>query len=320
MRSTRPLPVAFVTFALAGGALGCGGGDGDLGAVLSGEDASQEPARQKPRPQPYRPIAAEEYPNGKRIAATVAQRVTTYEPGATPAAVAARLGPAGVDRRALAAAIAPLVEPDARSTGEVVYPQLSGVTPTSLGAMVTVRQTIESEASQESVVRVLDVRLVLVNGRWVLEQIGSVGGVEAPRPDDLSPAAERLLADPGVELSDSARWDIYRGGIDDGLLDALAEAAREHDFAVGVLDSGHPEEVWATTRRSAHSVGYAADIYEVDGQLVIGQREPGSAAYRLAALLAQTAVQIGSPWLFGPGSFSDAVHQDHLHFQRSPAP
>lgn len=319
MRSARALPAAFVTLALAGGALGCGGDD-DLGPVLGGEDASQEPTRQKPRPRPYRPIAAEEYPNGKRIAATVAQRATTYERGTTPATVAARLGPAGVDRRALAAAIAPLVEPDARSTGEIVYPQLAGVTPTSFGAMVAVRQTIEREGSRESVVRVLDVRLRLADGRWVLERIGGVGGDEVPRPEDLPPAARRLLADPGVELSDSARWDIYRGGVDEGLLSALADAGREHDFAVGVLDSGHPEEVWATARRSAHSVGYAADIYEVDGRLVIDQREPGSAAHRLAGLLAEGAVQIGSPWVFGAGSFTDAVHQDHLHVQRSPTP
>lgn len=320
MKPALALRTAVVALALgAAGACGGGGDDVDLGPVL-GRESPPEPAPEIPRPEPYRPAAAEEYPNGKRVAATIAQRVTTYEPGASAAALAARLGPASVDREALARTISPLVEPDARSTGDVVYPQLAGVTPTSLGAMVAVRQTIERDGSRESVVRVLDVRLRLADGRWLLEQIGSVGGDEAQRPENLSPAAQRLLADPGVELSDSARWDIYRGGVDEGLLDALANAGREHDFAVGVLDSGHPEEVWATTRRSAHSVGYAADIYEVDGRLVIDQREPGSAAHRLAGILAAGAVQIGSPWLFGPGSFTDAVHQDHLHVQRSPTP
>ena len=250
-----------------------------------------------------------------------ALRAVTYPVGSSAAEVARAIGPSRVGLRAIAAAVAPAVDSESASYGEIVYPQLSGVTPTTLGAMVIVRQTLETEdGDTRSYDRVVDVRLELVGRRWMLERIGDVGGREVDRPETLSPAAERLLDDPGVELSDSARWDIYRGGVDEGLLQALGDAGRRFDFAVGILDSGHPPYVWATTRPSAHSVGYAADIHEVDGRLVIDQQEVGSPAYRLAQFFAPTAAQLGSPWALGAATFSDAVHQDHLHLQRSPAP
>lgn len=302
-------------------AAGCGGDDDAARPTTGAAPGSESTPASHRRPAPYRPRPGEAYPQGKRIAAAAALRATTYPPGSTPEDVARSIGRSTVGDRALAAAIAPAVDPDSASTAEVVYPQLSGVTPTSLGAMVIVRQMLESdEGESRSVERVVDVRLTLAGGRWLLDRIGDVGGRAVERPETLSPAAERVLDDPGTELTDSARWDIYRGGVDEGLLVALADAGRRHDFAVGILDSGHPPNVWATPRRSAHSVGYAADIYEVDDRLVIDQRAVGSPAYKLAASLAADATQLGSPWVFGAGTFTDAVHQDHLHLQRSPAP
>ena len=298
---------------------GCGGDDGGTRAVWN-EEGSSENAPERPTPR-YRPQPTESYPNGKRVAAAVAQRALTYPRGSTATDVARRLARPGIAPPALAAALAPAVDADSSSTAEVVYPQLSGVTPTTLGAMVVVRQALDREDGEsESIERVVDVRLTLDGGRWELDELGGVGGTEVERPDALSPAAERVLDDPGIHLSESARWDIYREGVDDALLDALADAGREHDFSVGILDSGHPPNVWASPRRSAHSVGFAADIYKVDGRLVIDQREIGSPAYELAKALAVNATQLGSPWLFGPGTFTDAVHEDHLHVQRSPTP
>ena len=309
-------------FGIAAALAACGGdddsSDGALPKVFPVEDREPQP-EPLPAPAPYQPAPAEGYPNGKRIAAAFAQRALTYPRGSSPTDVARAVGTSRVGVPALAGAISPVVDPDSESTGEIVYPQLSGVTPTTLGAMVIVRQTLAPEdGERRSVERVLDVRLTLAEEGWQLDQIGDVGGSEVPRPETLSPAAERVLDDPGIELSDSARWDIYRGGVDEGLLAALADAGRAHDFSVGILDSGHPVNVWATTRPSAHSVGFAADIYKVDGRLVIDQRAVGTPAYELAASLAAGATQLGSPWVFGPGTFSDAVHQDHLHLQSSP--
>ena len=140
-----------------------------------------------------------------------------------------------------------------------------------------------------------------------------------PRPRRLPRAAARVVEHPRLKLTDSARWDLYRGGVDEGLLRALADAADRRRISVSALRSGHPRTVWATSRTSAHALGYAADIYAVDGALVLRQRETGSPAHRLATeLVAAGADQVGSPWMLPPGgrrAFSDRVHQDHIHLQ-----
>ena len=277
------------------------------------------------RPERYDTNAAEGYPNGKRLAARVAATALTYPRGASALEIARRIGSSFAPRRELAAAIEPAVDPSMESFGQVVYPQLSGITPTSLGAMVVVRQHLRRpDRESRTVTRVVDVRLRRDGGPWRLERIGSVGGRPVRRPDDLPEAARRVLDNPRIAWSDSARWDIYRGGIDEGLLRALDDAAGRRRISVSVLRSGHPREVWQTSRPSAHSRGYAADIYAVDGRLVVRQQQAGEPAYALAAsLVAGGAAQVGSPWVLAPGgsrSFSDHVHRDHVHVQWTPMP
>lgn len=321
-----------VALALAGAALG-GCADGDDASRVDGAPASgsSEQAREGragaspsalPPPRPYRPRAEEGYPNGKRLAAMIAQRATTYARGSTPRRVAERIGPSAVGVQALTTAIEPAVDSELQATGTVVYPQLSGVTPTTLGAMVTVRQTLAgADGERRSVTRVLDVRLSRSGGPWSLDQIGGVGGSPPAREAPASPVAEGVLDNPRITLTDSARWDIQRGDVDDGLLQALSDAAEEYRLGVGVIKSGHPVNVWATSTPSAHSIGAAADIYAVDGRPVIAQTQEGSAAFRLASgLVAGGAAQVGSPWVLGTGgsqSFADEVHQDHIHLQQT---
>lgn len=314
--------------ALAIGVAGCGGsGDsshGSAGGTQAGDGSRAEAPRPTYEPKPYRPDPAEEYSNGKLLAARIAQRALTYEPGASPRDVARSLPPARAGGAVLSAALRPAVDPDRSSVGEVVYPQLSGVTPTSLGAMVIARQVLQdADGERESVTRVLDVRLRLAGDSWALDRVASVGGSPVAAPESISGAAQRVLEDPNITLSDSARWDIYRGAIDPALLDALARAARRRELSVGILSSGHPTNVWATDRPSAHSQGFAADIYAVDGRPVVRQHQTGSPAYDVAEkLVAGGAYQLGSPWVFdtsGVSSFTDDVHADHLHLQQSPA-
>jgi hypothetical protein len=275
----------------------------------------------RPEIELYEPAEAEEYANAKRVAGRAAQRAVTYARGATARQVVESLLPAAASEAALAEAIEPVVEPGMRSEGEIVYPQLSGVTPTSLGAMVVTRQTLEDrEGRRRSVTRVLDVRLRRSGGPWSLERIASVGGSPRERPDDLSEAAERVLDSSNITLPDSARWDIHRGDVAPSLLSALADAARDRELSVAVLDSGHPPNVWASNQPSAHNSGLAADIWAVDGEPVIEQRTTDSPAYKLAQeFLAGGARQLGSPWDLAPGnrSFADPVHQDHIHLQQS---
>jgi hypothetical protein len=304
---------------------GCGG---DVVATGAGGPAATPPAATEPAVAPtgpisypaYQPAEVEKYPNAKRLAARVAQQVTTYARGSSALDVAAGIDDLEADPRTVARAIEPLVRQEMRSGGEVVYPQLSGVTPTTFGAMVVVRQTQEdATGKRRAVTRVLDVRLRREGGPWRLDSIVSVGGAERPRPAKLSDAAQRVLDHPGITLSDSARWDIHAGGVDDALLRVLADAADRRPFSIAVLSAGHPRNVWMTDRRSAHTSGFAADIYAVGGRLVVRQQEVGSPAHELARELAVGgARQLGSPWTFGAGSFTDDVHADHIHVQQSP--
>ena len=276
----------------------------------------------RPKIDPYDPLAAEEYPEGKRIAGRAAERALTYARDASPRQVAAYVGSSVVGERALADAVEPAVEPGMRSAGRVVYAQLSGVTVDSLGAMVVTEQRLQDAKGRwRSLTRVLDVRLVRNGGPWKLEEIASVGGSPVSRPDELSASAERVLDNRNIDLPDSARWDIFRGTVDPALLDEMDAGAKKQKLSVTVLQTGHPPNVWETDQPSAHSSGFAVDIWGVDGTPVIEQREPGSKAYELASsFVSDGATQVGSPWVLGAGgttSFADEVHQDHLHLQQS---
>lgn len=267
---------------------------------------------------PYEPPAEERYRNGKRLAARVAQNLATFAPGAAAVDLARSVG---LDATG---GLEPLLDPSRRSAGEVVYVQLSGTTATTLGTMVVVSQHLENgDGEEETVVRVMDIRLRRTDGAWSLDRVASVGGSPVQRPEQISAAAARVLDHPAIELPDTVRWDIHRGKVNDALLRALADAADRWPIALTVLSTGHPPRVWATPRTSAHTVGFAADIYAVGGELVVRQRQRGSKAYRLVeAFLAGGAAQVGSPWVLPPGgrrSFTDVVHEDHLHVQQSSA-
>jgi hypothetical protein len=289
---------------------------GDGAAESAGANGDTQPA------PPYEPAEGDVYPNAKRLAGTIAQRVTTYDRGARAREVAESLPESATGVGRLAEIIDPIVHPGERSSGEVVYAQLSGIGPATAGAMVAVRQTLEDADGRSRVeTRVLDVRLRRAGGPWKLDSIGSVGGRKGDRAAGLPAAADRVLDNPRIELSDSARWDILSGDVDPALLEALDNAARRYRLSVLVLRSGHPGNVWGTNRTSAHTQGFAADIYAVNGELVVRQRSNGSAAHRLAQNMVESgARQLGSPWVLGSGSpqsFTDDVHQDHLHLQQT---
>lgn len=277
--------------------------------------------RQELRRASYRAPRGDVYQNAKALAGRTVQRLTSYPPGTSARMLAARL-PASVRKTpGLRERLEPLSDPVSGSRGRVVYPQLGGATATAASVMVVVRQQRlppDGEATTET--RTFDVRLRRAGGPWQLADIASVGGRPIARPRRLSGAARAVLDSARIDLPDSARWDIHRGAVDERLLRRMKEMADTVPYSVTVLDAGHPTSVFETDRRSAHSSGSAVDVWKVAGQRVVRQRGRGSPAHALARrLLDGGATQLGSPWALGRGSFTDVVHQDHLHLQQAPA-
>jgi len=315
-------------------AAGCRGA-ADNPMVVVPSDASPAPAPTRPRAgeslQPaarYAPLSGEQLPNLKQVAADFVQTLATHARGQRPEDLLTAVGDLLVPGFAVDAALraaAPLLAEQV-AVGEVVYPQLSGLLPLGPGAqqagvMVVVRQRLlTSGGSTSQVVRVCDVRLTVVQGEWRVSELVSAGGEPVDRPAGLDPAVAEVLDDPRIELPDTCRWDVHSGGVSADLLAVLAAAAAVAPVAVTVLRTGHPPNVFGTSRISNHTEGRAVDLWRVGGEPVVGTgATAGPARSVLTAAAAdrrtrQTGSPVGSD-LDGPGrrSFTDLVHHDHLH-------
>ncbi len=140
---------------------------------------------------------------------------------------------------------------------------------------------------------------------------------EAVGVTSSDPRVQAVLENPSINLTSMAQQDLASGMIDPRILDVVEFAAQEHTISISVFSTGHPfgptlDGLGYAGYPNAHYFGRAVDIYEVDGASVTS----GNAA---AQSLAQSIfdnfgpAELGSPWTFGEGSFSDALHQDHIH-------
>ncbi len=290
----------------------------DDGEVLDPDDAADE------FPEPPEPAAAyaqsseEVYPNAKALAAAIAQAVTTYDRDQDLLDAIADIDLGRAEAEMLAEQAAVLHHDDHWSRGRAVYAQLGGVTAKDISVMVVTEQTLGGPDGIRTETRTLDVRLTDIDGHWEFSELSDAGGEDPQPKQDLTEEAERVLRNDRIELPDSARWDILSGHTDPALLELMARAADEYRFGVVTLHSGHPTNVFGTERISDHTRGLAVDIYAVEGTAVIDDRAEDSATHRFVQwLYDQPEVrQIGSPWAldgFGGRSFTDIVHQDHLH-------
>jgi hypothetical protein len=256
-------------------------------------------------------------PAAKQLAADIAQALTTYDPTDDHTGRMESLDArSGVEP--LVEASSPLTHSGSWSRGEVVYPQLGGLRNDRVSVMTVTRQTIGSGAVPEfSVVRTLDIRLVLGDSGWEFDSLESAGGT-FDNVDDLR-TAHAVADDPRIDMPDSARLDILAGLVSPTLLGVMADLADETPYEVVVLATGHPIHVFETDRVSHHTVGQAVDINRIGDRLVIDDRTIDSATRAAVEWLYEhpSVQQVGSPWdldgVEGRRSFTDAVHQDHIH-------
>jgi cell wall-associated NlpC family hydrolase len=131
------------------------------------------------------------------------------------------------------------------------------------------------------------------------------------------PSAEALalLDNKNIVLDSVGIADIKAGRIDPRVIGVLTKLSSEHKITVSCMCSDH-SKFTAGGSVSNHFFGRGVDIAAIDGETV----GPGSAIAReVASELSSLDPnirpnEIGSPWaISGPGYFTDAAHQNHLH-------
>jgi hypothetical protein len=299
------------------GVVAAGAAAGATVAAWRKQAAPERPASLPDLPV-YEPGGGEVLAGAKLVAGRAVQALGTHEVGRPSRALGPELLAAGADEGRIEQAAGRLRPQGGSSAAEIVYAQLGGLSGTRAAVMVVVRQhLLGGDGGISTVTRTVDVRLSRRAERWAVTELGSVGGMPAPRPANLPAAARAVLDDRRIELPDSARWDIHRGDVDERLLELMAAMARRAPYAVTVLKSGHPVQVFGTSRRSNHNKGRAVDVYRIGDRLVLSQRRGDTTALQVARWLAGSRPsEFGSPWdLDGRGgrSFTDTVHQDHIH-------
>jgi hypothetical protein len=273
-----------------------------------------------PEVDPYETVAGEVFVEPKTVAARVVEGLLAYRVGVPVEEVVERvthLTVGDLDRARFAERAATLVVPEAESVGIVVYPQLGGLDPHSSPVRCSVMVVAEHHLARRSEPawhwsRCLDVRLRVDEGGWRVEGLEDLSPGPVARPAVLSEIAERALGHPALELPDAARWDIHEGIVDERVLAELVSLADELPVRVTSFRRGHPDNVFGTNRTSAHTVGRAVDIWSVGDRPVV-QQQPDRATTVHALYQGGRVHNLGAPWSFGPGSFTDPVHHDHLH-------
>lgn len=319
MTPRRRAALAGLSLAAALVASACSVVDGDAGAdgadPAPTEDVSTTSTLAPPVPYALHP--GEPAPEVKELAVRVLEAIGTYEAGGgTVEGARARIATLPADA-AVAVQAGPLLVPETGSALDVVYPQLGGLTDDAASVMTVVRhRTLDAGGAAETT-RTVDVRLHRDAAGWRVTSLASTGGTPTTAPA-TSAVGTAVLANPGLDLPDSARWDIEAGRIDDSILSVLDRLGRSHRLSVTVLATGHPHEVFGATSVSNHTEGRAVDVWAVDGTPVVTQQDVGGPIYELVEqLLAEGITELGSPWdLDGAGrgaSFTNTVHKDHLH-------
>jgi Transglycosylase SLT domain len=135
--------------------------------------------------------------------------------------------------------------------------------------------------------------------------------------------AQRVLADPRIEIYACGRQDIESGGIDRRVLAVLEYLVeRGYRLTITSLHCGH-SYLTASGNVSAHSSGNAVDIAQVNGIPILGNQGRGTiteAVVRDLMLLQGTMrpAQIISLMDLGGPSFALSDHDDHIHVGYTP--
>lgn len=231
--------------------------------------------------------------------------------GGVPAA-RARATRAGFNP-ALVAALAPLLGVGSSAVLQVRDAQYGGILSTSASVLVVVDQwRLMPDGSVKSGGTTVDVRLVKAAPHWrVVDVFPARPGTPIAQP---SSSAQRVLSEARIHLPHAAKSDVLAGGIHDSVLKVLIALSARHIVDVSVMRSGHPLDVFGTSRPSDHPLGRAVDVWALDSKPLVLPTNHALAANAMRLAVAHGAYNVGGPvHLGGPEYFSDQTHQDHIH-------
>ncbi|MFI9564081.1 hypothetical protein [Streptomyces rishiriensis] len=198
----------------------------------------------------------------------------------------------------------------------VVDAQYGGILTDTASVLVVCRQWARRAGTVTAGGTTMDVRLSRARPRWAVTALYPAR--PGPAVSSLPSAARKVLDDSRIGLPPAARADVRSGHIHISVLEALLRLADTYRMNLSVIRSGHPLDVFGTSRPSDHPRGRAFDVWQINGRSVVDSATPR----RLIESFMRDAAAVGSYNVGGPvlpsgaGAgqfFSDPTHHDHVH-------
>ncbi|GHI03906.1 hypothetical protein AQI88_08460 [Streptomyces cellostaticus] len=313
-----------VLWAVAGAALGAAAGCSGAAASRarpapwSSGTASPWPSPALPRTTAWRPTSAEVDPEVKLRAVRLVEAIGAWPYGhGGRAAARSRVAALGLGLpRDLVDQAGPLLPAADQAALQVVDAQYGGILARSASVPVVCRQWTRHSATVRAGGTTVDVRLFRSARGWSVDALHPA----RPGPAAASPAPDvrAVLSDDRITLPPAAAADLRSGQVHSSVTKAMLALSGTYRLGVSVVRSGHPLDVFGTSRPSDHPRGRAFDVWQIDGHTVVLPTTPRSLIERfMRDAAAAGSYNVGGPVLLTGGSpgqfFSDATHHDHVH-------
>ncbi|TQK79803.1 hypothetical protein FB563_7657 [Streptomyces puniciscabiei] len=274
------------------------------------------PSPALPRTTPWRPTSAEVQPAAKLRAVRLVEAIGAWAGGHGGAAAArTRVAALGLSP-ALVGQAGPLLPAADQAALQVVDAQYGGILSRSASVLVVCRQWTRHAGTVSAGGTTVDVRLSRSSSGWTVDALHPAQPGPAAR--SLVPDVRGVLSDDRIVLPPAAVADLRSGQVHTSVATAMLALARTYRLEVSVVRSGHPLDVFGTSRPSDHPRGRAFDVWRIDGHPVVDPPTSRALIERFMRDAAATgSYNVGGPVLLSGGGagqfFSDATHHDHVH-------
>lgn len=266
-----------------------------------------------PKTRAWHPQSGEVSPSIKARATLLLETVGAWSGSSGGASAAQKRVSAVGFNPALIDALAPLLGAGSSAVLQVRDAQYGGILSTRASVLVVVDQwRLMPDGSIRAGGTTVDVRLAEASPHWrVVEVLPARPGTPISR---LTSSAERVLSESRIHLPYAAKTDVLAGGVHDSVLRLLIAMSALHVVDVSVLQSGHPLNVFGTSRPSDHPLGRAVDVWALDSKPLVLPANHVLATSAMHLASAHGAYNVGGPVLLsGSQYFSDLTHKDHIH-------